>query len=313
MSRGNNVKLIASDLNSYFLRIPIVLIKYFFTTKKNIDCICIGFVAQPIFFFIRNAKKQIISDMMTSLYETLCSDRKTISGNSLLGRMAYWFDEITCKGSSMVIVDTKAHGEYIQATFHCEPDKLNVIYIAAEEEVFYPRDPENKKTNKFNVFYYGMVFPLQGIDYILRAAKILEEDDDIQFTLVGPIERVYGSLINELKPKNVKFIPWLNYSEFPNYIGLADVCLGGHFGNTEKAKRVIGGKTYQFVSMKKPVILGDNPANREIFTQNFDCLMVEMGNERALAEAIKTLKADPQLSIKIASNGYETYRKLIKL
>ena len=38
--------------------------------------------------------------------------------------------------------------------------------------------------------------------------------------------------------------------------------------------------------MKKPMILGDNAANNELFKESDDILFVEMGNSHALANGI---------------------------
>jgi glycosyltransferase involved in cell wall biosynthesis len=87
----------------------------------------------------------------------------------------------------------------------------------------------------------------------------------------------------------------------------ADVCLGGPFSNIDKAKRVISGKTYQFIAMKKPVIIGDNPANRELFEHRKNAMIVEMANADALADAILELREDAGMREQIAESAYKIF------
>jgi len=59
--------------------------------------------------------------------------------------------------------------------------------------------------------------------------------------------------------------------------------------------------------MKKPVILGDNQANRELFKNCENALLCEMANPDALAAAILELKNDAALRNRIAEEGSKTF------
>ena len=56
---------------------------------------------------------------------------------------------------------------------------------------------------------------------------------------------------------------WTDFKKFPVEMSKADVCLGGHFSDVEKGKRVISEKAFEGLAMRKAVIVGDNPANRD--------------------------------------------------
>ena len=64
--------------------------------------------------------------------------------------------------------------------------------------------------------------------------------------------------------------------------------LAGHFHPTiQKAQRTIPGKAYIYQAMEKPMILGDNPATRELDGRwTVPVLYVPMGDSRALADCI---------------------------
>ena len=301
-----NVIDFSSDAISYYRRLPLVLLRCIFCLQKY-DLIFVGFLGQVLMPIVRlQTNKPIIFDAFISLYDTLCFDRKTFKPNSLIRKFAFWFDKKSCEWADIIITDTDAHANYFSKTFGIPKDKFQTIYLGADTDIFYPRNIQ-KNTNKFIVFYYGSGLPLQGIDVILKATKILEKDEKIIFQLVGPIRKKYAALINSLNLKNAEFIDWVPYEKLPDKIAQTDICLGGHFSDIDKAKRLISGKAYQFIAMKKPVILGDNPASKELFENIKSAIMVEMGNPDALAQAILELKEDRDLMEKISIEGYKIF------
>jgi glycosyltransferase involved in cell wall biosynthesis len=62
------------------------------------------------------------------------------------------------------------------------------------------------------------------------------------------------------------------------------------------------------MAMKKPVIVGDNPANRELFQDRVNGLICEMGSPEALAHSILEAKNDATLRQRIADGSYETFK-----
>jgi glycosyltransferase involved in cell wall biosynthesis len=57
--------------------------------------------------------------------------------------------------------------------------------------------------------------------------------------------------------------------------------------------------------MGKPTIVGDSPANRELFTHGEDVLMCRMANVEALVSAILHLHRDTSLRARIAQRGQQ--------
>lgn len=167
--------------------------------------------------------------------------------------------------------------------------------------------PENKK---LLILFWGNFIPLQGIQYIIQAAKTLENHLDIQFTIIGggQMSKDISCLVEKLKVNNIRFVDRVNIKKLPQYIENADICLG-IFGNTGKATRVIPNKVYEAIAMGKPVISGDTPAIRELFTDRSNILLCRMADSGDLAEKILELKNDLELREKIAEGGYELYNK----
>lgn len=288
--QASSYDVIGSYHRSYFRRLLYVYAKLLMTHVSQYDAVFIGFAPQLILplwaWKFRNVN--VVIDFFISMYDTLCCDRKKIKESSLCGRVLHYVDEMTLKKAESIICDTKAHGTYFHEEFGVEQDKLSIIYLQADESIYYPRNSERPKylVNKFVVLYFGSVLPLQGVDIVLKAMDILKEQDNLQFYFIGPIE---DKQVERLRPisEHITYIDWLSQDELAEYIDMADLCLAGHFNKSiQKARRTIPGKAYIYQAMKKPMILGDNSANRELFDEEENVTFVEMGNERALANAI---------------------------
>lgn len=295
---------------SYFTRYPYIIGKLILKIMDDFDFVYLGFFSQPLVPFVKKLRSEkVIFDAFLSAYDTLCFDREKYDPRLMIGKALYNLDKYSCELSDTVLLDTNAHINYFVDTFNLDRNKFHRILVGADESLFYPQG-KKRTAGKFQIFFYGNYLPLQGIEYIIEAAKLLEKHDDIEFKIIGNgmVDREIAKLVRDLEITNIKFIKWVPYEQLPVEIANSDLCLGGHFSNINKAKRVISGKTYHFLSMRKPVIVGDNEANREIFENKKHVIFVEHANPHALSDAILSLKYDEQLRERVAEGGYKLFK-----
>jgi len=283
----NYVKSIKKGFFKYFLAILTLI-----ANRKNTDVVFVAFRGQELLPLVKLFTRQpIVFDAFVSVYDTLCLDRKIFHPDSIAGRLCRLYDKILCKLSDTVLVDTQAHQNFFQKI--CQYDNIDYLYVGCNRKVFAP--PENRSDeNTTTVFWYGAVNPLQGVDIILRAAKLLEAEQNIRFKIVGPVRTRLGWLVKELSSRNIEFADFMPYKKLPEEIGRADIFLGGHFSDIDKARRVIAGKTFQALCCKTITIVGDNPANRELFNDTGLVTFVKMNDPVALASKIKTIAHEIQ-------------------
>ena len=285
---GNTVTVISSDKKSYIKRLMYVYRRLIRVDMKDYDMSFIGFAPQLVIPLFRRKlrKKPLIEDFFISMYDTLCFDRKIFGKNSLIGQLLRLIDKRTLSAADLAICDTKAHGSYFFREFGFPADKMSVLYLEADSSIYYPREaPKNKD---FTVLYFGSVLPLQGVSVILKAIDLLKDEKGLRFVFIGPLGKK-----NVRTGENItEYINWLPQEELAEKIAGADLCLGGHFdGSIMKARRTIAGKTYIYRAMGKPVILGDNPANHELYSEGDEGVyFCEMGSPEKLAELIKEIK-----------------------
>jgi glycosyltransferase involved in cell wall biosynthesis len=315
--RLNGVEVVecTSCSNTYLQRYSESLIKFIKKYEKDVDLIFIGYLGQPIVPIIKSlTNKPILFDVFLSMWDTLCFDRKITSPNSIIGKTAYLMDKVSCNLSDHIILDTKTHCKYFSETFNIEKNKFSHVFVGADDSKFFPLNIARKNT-EFRIFYWSTFHPLHGVEYIVKAAEILKDYEDIHFELAGRgmMHNKVKKMAENSKLKNITFTGWVPLDKFydfvVNKIATSDICLGGHFSEVDKGKRVISEKTFQFLAMKKPVIVGDNPANKELLTHKENALFVEHANPEDLAEKILELKDDEKLKEKIAENGYKVFKE----
>lgn len=290
-SQNREVVIIASLSKSYPKRLLTVYKALLFQNIKKYDEIFIGFAPQLIlpFYHWKLRKKPITIDFFISMYDTLVFDRKKFRPNSLIGKLLKYLDKKTISYADEIICDTNAHGNYFIEEFGAPKEHLHTLYLEADKKIYYPRE-KKEKGNPFEVLYFGSILPLQGVDIVLKSAQILKEDKSVHFTVIGPIR----DSDKKVESSTITYIPWLAQEQLANAIAKADLCLAGHFNKEiNKAKRTIPGKAYIYQAMEKPMILGDNPATRELYSEDMDGIyFVEMGNAQALADKILEVKGE---------------------
>ena len=284
--------IITSNKRNYIERVIEIYLKLLFLSTKKYDVVFVGFMAQmiiPVFFWkFRHCK--IVTDFFISIYDTLVFDRKKIKQGTLVAHFLKWIDCLTIKKSKYLIADTKAHADFFSEEFDVQKENIFVYYLKADTSIYHPMIVKRKKKflNKFIVLYFGSILPVQGVEVVMDAIRLLQSQKDIHFIIIGPI----GKKINKVVSDAVTYIDWVDQNILAKNIAMADLCLGGHFSDTvNKANRTIPGKVYIYQAMGKKIILGASDANRELFCEtDKDILFVEMGNPKKLAEVIQNVR-----------------------
>lgn len=275
--------------------------------KRDFDFIFIGFFAQLLSQMIAPfVRKPIILDMFVSAFDTLVEDRQLTGKKSLLSRFLFWLDGQSGKHARLIFVDTLAQAEYFHEAFNIPLAKMKRVFVGCDEALFHPL-PEKPESR--TVLYYCSYLPLHGVDVVVEAAELLQADSSIKFKIIGEgieFEKVRSS-VQEKQLANVELVMPVPLDQLPLEIQNSRICLGGHFGASAKACRVIPGKVFQMIAMGKPVIVGDNAANRELLTYQVDSWFCEMNNSKALADAISTLFHDNAMRSQIAEGAFKTY------
>jgi glycosyltransferase involved in cell wall biosynthesis len=299
--RGRAKSLLFRNIKISLKAIPKLL-------HKNYNLVYVGFYGHLLMFPVRFiSQKPVVFDAFVSTFDTLVEDRKRISADSLAGKLAFWLDRSACQFADHVVLDTIAHRNYFIQTFGIKTNQISSLPVGCNEELFFPRQHKDASKNT-KILYYSTYLPLHGVDTVVQAASILKEKPMI-FQLVGEgleYSRI-RTLCKDLKLENINFIPYVPPSQLPEMIAEADICLGGHFGKSPKAERVIPGKIYQMLAMEKAVIATSTEANKELLVHGESAYFCPPGEPNSLSDAILALHEDHALRLRLAQGGRKRF------
>jgi glycosyltransferase involved in cell wall biosynthesis len=217
------------------------------------------------------------------------------------------FERNLLRVPDLVLADTRAHAEYYAALAGLPENRVAVVPVGVDTDVF-ARQPPPTPERVCRVLFYGSYIPLHGVETILHAAK-LAEGTPIHFRMIGrgQTRASADALARQLSLANTTFIDWVPLASLVDEIAAADIVLG-IFGVSEKAARVVPNKVYQAMSVGRCVITRDSPAIREMFVPSKHLAVCAAGDPDALASAILALRADPARVHAMAEAGQSLVR-----
>lgn len=276
----------------------------------------INFRGHEIYWPVRwlvGRKSKIIFDELISPYDVWINERKTFSEKSLIARLVFRIEKAVLKDTDYIVTDSPHQAEHYMQLYGVPKEKFTVVRGSVDENLFSPSATPRKLDfpEPFVVFTYSTFIPLHGMEFILPAAELVK-DLPIRFLVVGGKGKKLANFLQEKEDRelnNITHMEWINFTELPSYIRGANICLGGPFGDSNQARRVITGKALQFLACECPTMIGITAETQEYFTDKRNCLMVELGNPQAIADAIRWAYHHPQQLPEIGRQGRIIYEK----
>lgn len=289
-----------------FKHYPGILLKAILQAPRC-DVIVVGFYGQLLMPVLRMlTSKPILFDMYISTYDTMVYDREKAQPGSLKARIFAWSDWLSYKASTLSILDSHHMIQHFGKVIGTGTQKFRRQFFAVDDSVIRP-GPMREPDGDFLVHFHGEYIPFHGVRHIIQAAKLLE-NEGVKFQIVGKgiTFEADMQLVKELQLNNASFHEPVPYAQLADFMARADVCLG-IFGDNARADLVLTNKVIEAIGMGKPLITRRNEPVQELLTHGESVYLVDAANPRALADAILTLKNDPELRQRIATNGHNTF------
>ena len=307
--RENGVEVIECNTRGSNLTKLLSLLFKYVTGNYSYDVMLVPFPGQEVMLLARClTSKPIVFDAFTSHYGGYILDREKYSKNSLRAAWYKWLDRTSCKRADLVLLDTNAHIDFFVDAFELPRPLFKKLYVGTNSEVMKPLGtrPEN---SIFTVHFYGNYIPLQGVEYIIKAAAILR-NEEIVFNIIGRGQTFSQNkrLADSLGLANVRFIEKVPYAELAIFINASDVCLG-IFGHTTKAALVIPNKVYDALACSRAVITARTSAIEELLQDQEHAILCRPADPEDLAAKILLLKNDRELRNRVAKTGHELFLK----
>jgi glycosyltransferase involved in cell wall biosynthesis len=156
-------------------------------------------------------------------------------------------------------------------------------------------------------FYGGILGHAQGLQTVLKAAKLIESTTTIQIILQGsgPEKEELLRLKESLQLENVHFLPPVSKSEMPFVLKEVDVALVP-LRKLDLFQGAIPSKIFEALAMEKPLLLGVNGEAKAHFIDKAKAgFHFEPENVVSLAEKLEEFAQDKSQIIKMGKMGRE--------
>jgi glycosyltransferase involved in cell wall biosynthesis len=292
------------------LRTYVKLLKTYWKVE-DYDVMILGYPGQLDVYLARILtwlrRKPLVLDVFMSIY-LIAEERGLTTKHPLTSQLIYLMEKLACLLPDLLILDTSEYVNWFHETYDMDPDRFRLVPTGADDRVFRQVDIKEQEDEIFKVIYYGTFIPNHGVDYIMEAARILKDEPDIHFELIGegPTKAQAMALAREYELDNVTFVGWVDKEELPYRVAEADVCLGA-FGQTPQSLMTIQNKIYEGMAMGKPVITGASPVVADLMESGVMVLTSDRGDPASLAQTLKNLVADRSLRLTLSEQISRAY------
>ena len=309
----NGVEVIGFYVKSGGIRGLVKTASFCLHNSNNIDAVMVGFGSPVLVIFSRLFyHKRIVYNAVLTVYERMIISRGLTPKFSVKA-IYYWFtDFMAVHFADLIMVESNQQADYFKKMFKVSGKKLYRNWIGVEEDRFF-YDPLIKKLPVFTVLFRGLFVPESGVEYAIKAAKILEKKE-VNFVIVGSghCMPVVQKLISELKPSNLKIITDTLPQDHLNELMQSSHLSLGQLSNHERLSRTIPHKAYESLAIKLPYLTAFNTGILELLTPDETCLTCNPADAKSLAEKILWAKNNYPLVDKIAQNGYQLYQNKLR-
>ncbi len=166
-------------------------------------------------------------------------------------------------------------------------------------------DDKDLKSEKFNVIYVGAIRPVNNVGNILDTAKLLKDNNDIQFLIYGDgnqkemlEKRIEDENLTNVKMKgfvNKQFIPYILSKSSVNILNYSPTQYNWTRGNSSN-------KLFEYMASGKPIISTVKMGYSII--EKYQCgIELENSTPQELANAILKVKEMPLEKYELVSNN----------
>jgi len=280
--------------------------------NQNFDFIWVAFPGHTCVWLakILFLNTRLVFDVFISQYASNVIDRKVYKPHSFNAYKSYFLDWYSVNLADVVVIDANEHIKAFVRNYGLKKEKTIRIFLSsALTPVEKPKNTNERK--EFIVHFHGTFIGLHGVEYIIQAAKFLENEKRIVFKMIGSgqLLETMKNLTKDLKLTNIEFLGRIpEYKNVLERINDCDILLGA-FGTTERGKWVIMNKIFEGMVYGKAIISADTPAMRELFTNRENVLLVKAGDARDLSDKILELERDENLKEKIGLGALNLFKQ----
>jgi len=303
-SISNRFKIIPLGIPKIKPRVIFSLPRYIKIIKKE----------KPDFIYIREIR---LAFLLSLFFRNIIFEIHDFLG---CGKLLCYFNKFFLKRLMLIVATNHWKGSEIKKIFKINENKIVVAPNGVDVNRFHI-EIDKKKTreqfklplNKFIVGYVGMLETMgreKGIDILIKAIRLLKNEfSNVSLCLVGgPKERImeYTDLVKKIGLTNnedVIFVNRVNHQAVPMYLKIFDILVLPYPKNRHYSYYMSPLKLFEYMAAKKPIVASSLPSIKEVLNSE-NSFLVDPDDPNSLADGIKTILKNPELSGEIASRAF---------
>jgi glycosyltransferase involved in cell wall biosynthesis len=228
----------------------------------------------------------------------------------ILIKLSFWLERFLYHRADRVVVNSPGYGKHVAER---GARYVELVPNSADPEMFDPAADGSafralhKLNDKFVVLYAGAHGLSNDLGVVLEAAKILQDGNsspEVTVTFLG--DGMEKSALQKqaagMGLTNVLFLPPVPKTGMPEVLAGADACLA-ILKSLEEYKTTYPNKVFDYMAAGRPVVLVIDGVIRQVVEVAGCGIFAQPGDPSALAEAVKTMAADPERSRKMGLAG----------
>ena len=230
--------------------------------------------------------------------------------NRIIIAIAKWFEKKIYKNANHIVSLSPGMFQGVIDT-GIPTNKVTTIPNMSKIDKFWPREKNVTLTKElglgedsFKVVYFGSMGLTNGMDYIIDAAKVLNNTPELEFIFIGG-----GSKEPDLRLrcqeegiKNVHFYGGMSMDKLSEIVNISDVSLVT-FADLPILATNSPNKLFDSLSAGKPVIV-NSPGWTKDMVEEYNCgVFVNPKNPQDLVDKLTWLQKHPEILLEMGQNS----------
>jgi len=258
-------------------------------------------------------QKHVIVDFYISMFDTVVNDRGIVNSQSPRGKILFFKDRFLMQWATKVFFLNNAECEYYTsiANITLPSEKICIIPLCIDHKNTISSKFSLGTKNKMTICWWGTYIPLHGIDKIIEAIGLLE-NEPIELLLIGDSDakaEPFRALVRKLGLEHkIEIRNDLRFSDGtlgPFLENNCDLALG-NFGDSVKAKTVLVNKVVDSLAMGLACLTFKTKGASEFLEDGRDIFFSE-ATSVDIANKIKTIFNNKKLINSVGIGAMKTY------
>ena len=231
-----------------------------------------------------------------------------VTEKSVIYRFFHWVSSRIYKRADRLLITSQMFRDYFKNQFDIPDDKIEYLpqYALSNFDTVLP---PKEDTDHVDLLFAGNIGAVQSLDTVLRAAKLLQDEEKLRWHIVGEGSELENlkKLASQLQLDNVIFHGRKPVEQMPKYYAMADAMLV-----TLTADPIISltlpGKVQSYMAAGKPVIAASNGEIPKVIAASGCGFCAPAEDAEKLVEAVKAFLSHPDHQL-LGANARKYYEE----